>query len=73
MRLYFGITFTKVVFTHHDIGSTLESAHREVQNMATIMEGTADGIVYRAPTTYAIPDLDVLSLLFGMSVVVNGV
>lgn len=41
--------------------------------MATIMEGTADGIVYRAPTTYAIPDLDVLSLLFGMSVVVNGV
>jgi hypothetical protein len=33
--------------------------------MATIVEKTADGIIYRAAKTYPIPDVDILTLLFG--------
>jgi hypothetical protein len=35
--------------------------------MATIVEKTADGTIYRAAKTYPIPDLDLLTLLFGTS------
>ena len=33
--------------------------------MATVVEKTADGIIYRSEKSYPIPDLDVLTLLFG--------
>jgi hypothetical protein len=33
--------------------------------MTTIVEKTSDGIIYRAAKTYPIPDVDVLTLLFG--------
>lgn len=33
--------------------------------MATIVEKTSDGIIYRAAKTYPVPDLDILTLLFG--------
>ena len=33
--------------------------------MATVVDKTADGIIYRSEKSYPIPDLDVLSLLFG--------
>jgi hypothetical protein len=33
--------------------------------MTTIVEKTSDGIIYRAAKTYPVPDLDVLTLLFG--------
>ena len=34
--------------------------------MSTIVEKTADGTIYRAAKTYPVPNLDVLTLLFGM-------
>lgn len=33
--------------------------------MSTIVEKTPDGTIYRAAKTYPIPDLDLLTLLFG--------
>jgi 4-coumarate--CoA ligase len=33
--------------------------------MATIVERSSDGIIYRAAKTYPIPNVDVLTLLFG--------
>jgi 4-coumarate--CoA ligase len=33
--------------------------------MTTIVEKTSDGIIYRAAKTYPIPNVDVLTLLFG--------
>lgn len=33
--------------------------------MTTIAEKTKDGIIYRAAKTYPIPDVDILTLLFG--------
>lgn len=35
--------------------------------MATIVEKTAEGTIYRAAKTYPIPDVDMLTLLFGKS------
>ncbi|KAL1628318.1 hypothetical protein SLS54_001891 [Diplodia seriata] len=34
------------------------------KGMATVVERTPEGIVYRCPATYSIPDLDILTLLF---------
>jgi hypothetical protein len=34
--------------------------------MTTVVEKTRDGIIYRAAKTYPVPDLDVLTLLFGV-------
>jgi hypothetical protein len=33
--------------------------------MTTLVEKTPDGIIYRAAKTYPVPDVDVLTLLFG--------
>jgi 4-coumarate--CoA ligase len=33
--------------------------------MATIVERSSEGIVYRAAKTYPVPNIDVLTLLFG--------
>jgi hypothetical protein len=33
--------------------------------MTTIVEKTSEGIIYRAAKTYPIPDVDILTLLFG--------
>lgn len=33
--------------------------------MASIVEKTSQGIIYRAAKTYPVPDVDVLTLLFG--------
>jgi hypothetical protein len=33
--------------------------------MTTVVEKTTDGIIYRAAKTYPVPDVDVLTLLFG--------
>jgi 4-coumarate--CoA ligase len=35
--------------------------------MTTIVEQTHDGTIYRAPKTYPVPNLDILTLLFGAS------
>lgn len=35
--------------------------------MTTIVEKTADGVIYRAAKTYPVPDVDLLTLLFGKS------
>jgi 4-coumarate--CoA ligase len=35
--------------------------------MATIVEKTPKGTIYRAAKTYPIPDVDILTLLFGQS------
>jgi hypothetical protein len=34
--------------------------------MATIVERSSNAIIYRAAKTYPVPDVDVLTLLFGM-------
>jgi 4-coumarate--CoA ligase len=33
--------------------------------MTTIVEKTAEGTIYRAAKTYPVPDVDILTLLFG--------
>jgi len=33
--------------------------------MATIVEKSSDGVIYRAAKTYPLPDVDLLTLLFG--------
>lgn len=33
--------------------------------MATVFEKTPEGTIYRSPAEYSIPDLDILTLLFG--------
>tara|TARA_R110002003_G_scaffold41_4_gene2847 strand:- start:15041 stop:15196 length:156 start_codon:yes stop_codon:yes gene_type:complete len=33
--------------------------------MTTIVEKTSEGIIYRAAKSYPVPDVDVLTLLFG--------
>lgn len=33
--------------------------------MTTIVEKTPDGVIYRAAKTYPVPDVDILTLLFG--------
>ena len=33
--------------------------------MATIVEKSRDGTIYRAAKTYPVPDVDLLTLLFG--------
>jgi hypothetical protein len=33
--------------------------------MTTIVEKTNDGVIYRSANTYNVPDVDVLTLLFG--------
>jgi 4-coumarate--CoA ligase len=33
--------------------------------MTTIVEKTSDGVIYRAAKKYPIPDVDLLTLLFG--------
>jgi 4-coumarate--CoA ligase len=38
-----------------------------IVNMTTIIEKTADGTIYRAAKTYPVPDIDLLTLLFGKS------
>lgn len=43
----------------------------QIAQMTTIVEKTADGTIYRAAKTYPIPDLDVLTLLFGEPIDVN--
>jgi hypothetical protein len=33
--------------------------------MTTIVEETSEGTIYRSPETFLVPDVDVLTLLFG--------
>lgn len=37
----------------------------QIKGMATIVEKTPEGTIYRCPESYHVPSLDVLTLLFG--------
>lgn len=37
----------------------------QIKGMATVVEKTQEGTIYRCPESYSIPNLDMLTLLFG--------
>jgi hypothetical protein len=55
----------KLPEAEHILERSLWLALSTIEGMTTIVEKTSDGTIYRAAKTYPIPDVDVLTLLFG--------